>query len=112
MAMSPVVIFNGNATEAFHFYEATFRGKIAFLMSWGSSPMAGQVPPDWQDKILYGRMAIGDSQLIGGDGAPGAYKQPQGISLQYNPVNVEDSQRIFAALAEGGSVTLPLQQTF
>jgi PhnB protein len=112
MSLTPLVNFNGDCKEAFHFYAATFGGKLEFLMSWGSSPMAAEVPAQWQQKILYGRVAIGDRELIGGDAPPGSYQKPQGISLQYRPQDAADAARVFAALADGGSVSLPLQKTF
>ena len=112
MALNPVLNFNGDAKEAFEFYAATFCGEIAFMMNWGTSPMAAQVPSVWHDKILIGRIVIAGRELVGGDAPPGGYHKPQGISLQYEPENIDAAQRIFAALADGGTVTLPLQQTF
>jgi hypothetical protein len=32
--------------------------------------MAGEVPPDWQNKVMHGSVAIGESVLMGGDVVP------------------------------------------
>jgi len=42
---------------------------------------------------------------------PGEYKTPQGFAISLDP-SVTEAERLFAALAEGGTVTMPLQQTF
>ena len=112
MSLSTQFNFNGNCKEALHFYSATFGGGEVFLLTWGASPMAAQAPAGWADKILYGRVNIGDAELLGGDAAPGGYLKPQGMSLHYDAKTIAEAQRVFAALAEGGSVTLPLQETF
>ena len=62
MSLNPVLTFNGNCKEAFHFYAKAFGGRLAFLMTWGSSPKASQVPAGWHEKILIGRVNTGSSE--------------------------------------------------
>jgi PhnB protein len=112
MSLTTQVNFNGNCREALQFYAATFGGGDVFLLTWDASPMAAQAPSGWEDKILYGRVSVDGSELLGGDALPGGYLKPQGMTLHYSPKTVADAQRIFAVLAEGGSVVLPLQETF
>ncbi|MGZ3723870.1 MAG: VOC family protein, partial [Bdellovibrionales bacterium] len=69
--------FNGNCEEAFRFYEKCLNGKVNIVMTWGESPMAKDVAPDWQKKITHMSMTIGGRELTGGD-SPGAnYQKPQ-----------------------------------
>jgi PhnB protein len=112
MSLTTQVSFDGNCAEALHFYAATFGGHDVFLMTWAVSPMAAQAPAGWEDKILYGRVSIGAYELLGGDAPPGSYRKPQGMTLHYGPKDIADAQRIFAALSEGGTVILPLRETF
>jgi PhnB protein len=114
MKLSPYISlsFNGQCETAFKFYERCFGGKIQMMLAWGSSPMAAQAPPEWGGKILYGRITVGDTDLIGADALPQQYAKPQGFSVLLNLDEPAEAERIFHALAEGGTVQMPLQQTF
>ena len=57
-------------------------------------------------------MSIGASVLMGADPPPGHYSKPQGISVTIQVEAPADAERIFHALAEGGTVQMPIQQTF
>ena len=82
------------------------------MLTWGNSPMASAVPAEWGPKILYGRITIGDSDMVGADAHPEGYQQPSGFSILLNMSDVTEAQRIFAALAEGGKINTALQKTF
>jgi PhnB protein len=104
--------FNGDCEAAFRFYEQSLDAKIAFLLAWADSPMAAQAPAGWERKILYGRLTLGDTDLAGADVLPEQYKDPSGFSILLNLDDPEYAERMFAALAEGGAVQMPLQKTF
>jgi PhnB protein len=106
------VHFNGQCEAAFKFYEQCFGAKIAFLLTWGDSPLASQAPPDWEKKILHGRITIGDTDLVGADAVPGTYQQPQGFAVLLNVDDPGEAERMFRALAENGKVHMPMQKTF
>jgi PhnB protein len=112
MQLNPTLSFNGNCEEAFKFYGQTLGGKIQTMMRWGESPMADQVSSDWRDKIIHTTLIVGESALMGSDAPPGSYETPRGFSVAINLENVADAERIFGALSEKGTVTMPLQQTF
>ena len=40
------------------------------------------------------------------------FNQPQGFSVSISVKDADEAQRIFTALAEGGTVGMPLQETF
>jgi PhnB protein len=50
--------------------------------------------------------------LMGSDAPPGHFQQPQGFSVSLIVDRPEDAERIFPALAENGTVRMPLQKTF
>ncbi|HET9943486.1 MAG TPA: VOC family protein, partial [Terriglobia bacterium] len=87
-------------------------GKLEFMLRWNDSPMAGDAPAGWGDKILHATLVIGDTQLLGGDVLPKDYQAPRGFSLLLNPGSTDEADRLFHALAEDGTVTMPLQETF
>jgi PhnB protein len=82
------------------------------LMTWGDSPMGATAPPDWRGKILHASMTVGDGRLVGADVLPGGYEPPRGFSLLLGMTNLAEAESVFTALAEQGTVSLPLQQTF
>jgi PhnB protein len=54
MEMSPYLSFKGQCEAAFKFYEQHLGGQLGGIFRYAGTPMAGQVPPDWQDKIMHG----------------------------------------------------------
>jgi PhnB protein len=104
--------FNGECDAAFALYQQCLGGTVTFRLAWGDSPMANQAPPEWRDKILHATLTVGATAFSGGDVLPGAYQRPQGFQIQLNLDDAAAAERIFAQLADGGQVTVPLQQTF
>ena len=104
--------FNGQCDVAFRFYEAHLPGKLAFILTWGASPMARDVPPDWGAKICHATLEVGDTQFSGSDAPPGTYVAPQGFRVQLDIDAVEEAERVFNALAQNGRVVVALQETF
>lgn len=112
MDVTPQLSFNGNCEAAFRFYEQCLGGKISFLMTYADSPMAGQVPVDMGKKIMHASFAFDERVFSGGDVAPNQYEKPQGITLALGMKDPAEADRVFAALAENGTVQMPLQETF
>jgi PhnB protein len=112
MQVTPYLNFNGDCEAAFRFYERVLGGKIEAMMTHGESPIAGEVPPNWHSRILHARLVIGDAVLMASDSPPEMYQQPQGLFVSIGLQDVADAERIFQALAEGGSVTMPIEKTF
>ena len=112
MQLSPYLFFNGNCAEAFKFYEEILGGKIVFVMNYAGSPLEGQVPEEWRDKVMHATMTIGEQRLMAADAPPGQYEAPKGISVSISLDDRAKGESIFNALLENGIVTLPFQQTF
>jgi PhnB protein len=112
MQLNTYLVFNGRCEEAFKFYEQSLGGKIAAMFTHAGTPAAEHVPPEWLKKIMHVRLEVGDCVLMGSDAPPDRYKQPQGFSVNIAVEKPEEAERIFGALAEGGTVGMPLQQTF
>jgi len=112
MRLNPHLAFGGQCEAAFKFYERCLGGKIVTMLTYGKSPMAEQVPPRWREKILHATLAVGDNVLMGGDPVPEQYEQPKGFAVLLGIHDPVDAERIFHALAENGTVQMPLQKTF
>jgi PhnB protein len=112
MELTPYLNFNGQCAEAFKLYERVLGGRIVAMHTHGDTPARDQVPAEWHDKIMHVRLEIGDKALMGSDAPPDQYTAPQGIYVSINVVDPAEGERIFTALAEGGTITMPFQQTF
>ena len=112
MQLSPYLMFHGQCEEAFKFYEKCGVGKIDGLMKHAGTPAEGHVPPEWLDKIMHARLLVGDDVLMASDAPPDHQKKQQGFSVSLQLKDVAEGERIFNALAEGGTITMPFAETF
>jgi len=112
MQLNPCLSFNGQCKSAFQFYQQCFNGNIQTMMTWGESPMADQVPSEWQDRIIHTTLIVGDGALLGSDAPPDRYEEPKGFSVTVQIDDPAEADRVFNALAENGTVQMPIQKTF
>ena len=112
MQLNPYLNFNGQCETAFKFYEQCLGGKIEAKMTYGESPMAEQTPPEWRDKIMHASLIVSDKVLMGADSPPERYEEPKGLSVLLGIDAPAEAERVFHALAENGTVQMPIQETF
>jgi len=114
MNMSPHIqlAFNGQCEAAFRFYEQCLNGKVTFMLTWGKSPMAADVPAHWQGKIVHATLMIADMPIMGCDVHPDRYEKPQGFEIDLPMKDPVAGARLFETLARDGRIVMPLQETF
>jgi PhnB protein len=112
MTLTPHLSFSGQCEAAFHFYEQCLGGKIVTMLTWGNSPMANEVPPEWHGKICHATLTVGANSLAGSDVPPGSYERLSGFQVLLGLDDPEEAERIFHALANNGTVSVPIQKTF
>jgi PhnB protein len=112
MQLNPYLMFNGDCEAAFKFYERVLGGKIAAMMHYGTSPMAGKIPAEWNGKVMHARLTVGNLVLMGSDPPPGQSEPMKGFKISLGIEDPADAERIFNALAEGGKVEMAIQPTF
>jgi PhnB protein len=112
MQLNSYLTFNGQCEAAFKFYEQSLGGKIQCMMPHEGTPIAADVPAEWRKKILHARLLIGDDVLMGSDAPPERYEPPKGFSVTLQIKDPAQAERVFHALAENGTVKMPIQQTF
>lgn len=112
MQLNSYLFFNGQCEAAFKFYEKCLGGKIDAMLPHAGTPAEGQVPANWRDKIMHARLLVGDEVLMGSDAPPEHFQQPQGFSVALGVGDPAEAERIFNALADKGTVRMPIQQTF
>lgn len=109
--------FDGNCEEAFHFYKSVFGGEFSYIGRFGEMPSSDdyKVADSDKDKIMHVSLPIGTSILMGsdcgGDWAP-TFVQGNNFSVSVSAESKDEADQIFKALAEGGKVTMPLENTF
>ena len=112
MQMTTYLSFSGECEAAFKFYEECLGGRLGEIFRYAGSPMAEQVPADWQNKVMHGSLTIGEHVLMGGDVAPDRYEKPKGFSLSLQMTSTTQAERVFQLLAKDGTVVMPLEKTF
>lgn len=112
MKLIPSLSFNGQCATAFKFYEQCLGGEILSLMPYEGSPMESDVPAEWKSKVMHTEMKFGDFKIMGTDAIPGQYEPTKGMSLTLDVNEPAEAERVFNALAENGTIEMPIAETF
>ena len=115
MRIEPYLFFNGRAEEAIEFYKKALGAEVQMLMRFKDSPEPpppGAVAPGSENKVMHSSLKIGDTVVMISDGMADGKVDFKGFSLSISVKKEADVDRVFAALANGGSVQMPLGKTF
>lgn len=106
--------FDGTCADAMRFYEKTFGGKLEALIKFSEAPDAGKMPGADGNRIMHANLVLADgSALMAGDAPTNQpFEGMKGCMLTMSYPKVDEATRIFNALADGGRVDMPLQETF
>ncbi|OMH25794.1 YciI family protein [Motiliproteus sp. MSK22-1] len=108
------LFFSGRCEEALNFYQKHLGANVEMLMRFNESPEPlpeGTLQEGFENKIMHCSFTIGDMQIMASDGC-GEATQFSGFSLALTVPDSADAHRVFNALSQGGSVTMPLSKTF
>ena len=120
MQAIPYLSFNGNCAEAMRFY-AELLGAELNVMTYGDippDPDAPEMPDALKNRVANAAlMKDGALLLMASDYVPEfcagvPYAAPQGMDACLNVDSGSEGARIFQALAEGGKITMPYEETF
>jgi PhnB protein len=115
MQIHAYVFFNGRCEEAIEHYRNALGAQVQTLMRFKESPdpaPPGMLPPGWEPKVMHAELRIGDTMVMVSDGHSADQPAARGFSLVLSVPDVATADRIFAALAAGGQIQMPLGQTF
>ena len=113
--IQPYLFFNGRCEEAIEFYRKALGAEVGMIMRYKESPeppQPGMVPPGFENKIMHSSFRVGQSMLMASDGCSTEKASFQGFTLSLSVADVAEADRVFAALADGGQVRMPLTKTF
>jgi PhnB protein len=118
-SVSTYLNFNGNTEAAFEFYRSVFRSEFHRpIARLGDAPtMPGQPPLSESERNLVMNVQLpilGGHLLMGTDAHPsmGQVHFGNNSHIALAPDTRAEADRLFAALAEGGKVEMPLQDMF
>ena len=111
--------FNGNCEEAFNFYKSVLGGEFSGVNRFGEMPPMEGMPPlpeSVKNKIMHISLPISkETNLMGSDSSE-IFGQVttfgNNFSVSIHTDSIEEADRLFAGLSEGGKVTMPLEKTF
>ena len=115
MHIEPYLFFEGRCEEAAAFYRHVLGAEVALLMRYKDSPdpiPPGMIPPGAEDKVMHMSLRIGDTTVLASDGNCTGEPGFRGVTLSLTVTDPAEAERVFAALADGGQVRMPLGRTF
>jgi PhnB protein len=115
MLLQPYLFFDGRCEEAIEFYKKSLGAKVETMMRFKDSPephQPGMVPPGSDNKVMHAAFRVGDTTVMASDGRCQGKPSFQGFSLSITAPDAARADKLFAALADGGQVQMPLSKTF
>lgn len=115
MLVQSYLSFEGRCEEAFNFYVEKLGAKLDVMMRFKDSPEPcpeGMIPAGSENKVMHMSFHVGETMLMATDGNCAGKTGFQGISLALSVKSVEEANKIFSALSDGGQVQMPIGKTF
>ena len=115
MNVKSYLFFDGRCEEALAFYQRALAAEVTMLMRNRESPEPpppGSLPPGSEDKVMHASFKVGDTELFASDGRNGGEPRFEGMSLALSVRDDATARKRFDALADGGTVQMPLTKTF
>jgi PhnB protein len=112
MQVQAYLNFDGRCDEALKFYEKAVGAKVGVLMRFKDAPDRSMITPGNENKVMHAQFQVGDSQILASDGRCTGACSFKGITLSLWANNEAEADALFANLAEGGQVQMPLAKTF
>jgi PhnB protein len=116
MKLNPFLGFNGKTHEAMAFYAQVLGGKVTSEMKYRDMPPmesqegCGEMPPETLDHVAHSQLEVGPAILMAADG-PSPEGQG-GTTINIDVDSIEEAERVFKALADGGEIKMPITETF
>jgi PhnB protein len=113
--INPHINFNGNAEEAFHFYQSVFGGAFATIMRFKDMPgLDGSIADNEANKIMHIALPIGQNVLMGNDvpASMGPVNEKENRSkISISAESREEADKLFNGLSAGGEVEVAMDNS-
>lgn len=115
VTINPYINFNGNAEEAFVFYQSVFGGECTGIIRFKDMASAEfPVPENEANKIMRIALPIGKNVLMANDipEIMGRVNENENRSkIAVSAESKEEAERIFNGLSVGGTVEMPMAES-
>jgi len=108
----PYLFFGGTCRAALTRYQEILGGELDVMSMSDMPPGEAEVPPEHTDLVMHGALRVGDGVLMASDDPSPDFSPPRAMCVHYGVADVDEAERIFAALADGGEITMPMAETF
>lgn len=118
MKIHPYINFGNQTEEAFRFYQKALGGELTEIHRFGAMPQQGgfELTPEQKNRVMHVGLQFPDGQmLMASDMLEGMGPQRvegNNISISVHPDSRQEADRIFNALAQGGTITMPIADQF
>lgn len=115
MDIQPYLFFDGRCEEALEYYRTALNAEVTALFRFKDapgSPDQAMSAPGAENKVMHASFRIGDTILLASDGQCLGRPIFQGFSLSLTLPTDARADQLFATLADGGEVQMPLTSTF
>lgn len=115
MTLNPYLNFDGNAEEAFRFYQTVFGGEL-HIQKMSEAPGTENLPEAEKSRTMHVGLPIGNGQfLMASDILPSlghVLHVGNNNYISVTPDNREEADRIFNGLSAGGVVEMAMADMF
>ena len=115
MKLNPYLNFNGNAEEAFQFYQTVFGGELA-IQRMSGAPGTENLTEREKNLVMHISLPIGDGQVLMASDCVESMGHRLTVGnnnyIFLSPDNREDADRIYNGLSVGGQIEMPLDDMF
>ncbi len=115
MTLSPYLNFDGNAEEAFRFYQSVFSGEL-FIQKMGQAPGMEHLSESEKNRTMHASLPMGNGQyLMASDCLPSqghVLRQGNNNYISLTPDSREEADRLFNGLSAGGTVEMHMADMF
>ncbi|QDU59324.1 hypothetical protein Pan216_01520 [Planctomycetes bacterium Pan216] len=113
--VNPYLFFGGRCEEALKFYKKTIGAQVGMVLRFSESP--DQAPEcmlqsGFENKIMHSDFRVGETLVLASDGCDDKSANFDGFRLALTIGSPEDATRCFNALADGGTIDMPIGPTF
>lgn len=109
--------FQGQCREAFEFYAKVLGGKIIAAIPYADAPPDMPITdPKYRSWLMHCWLEVGDQALMGADmdvhWSKDIDKPKNGFDVSLHTEDLQEGQRWFDSLSEGGRTVMPFGETF
>ena len=116
MNLNSYLHFNDNCREAFEFYRSVFGGEFGIMLTFAEGPPdMPELPDNEKNRIMHVSLPVGGGVLMGSDSCSAFGPPPvpgNNFSISVSTETRAETDRVFAALSDGGNVAMPPQDMF